>query len=198
MEAPRHLSFLCVYSSVRVLREEEGLEPMVMKLLLAAATSTVSRYMTALQTIPTIVSSGDNTDEESAELTVLSTSIDASELLYDHTLLHKANIIFSFDPSILHPINHLDPSSNTNHSNTTSSTNNNKTCLPITLPALCRGPPFATIRMFANLSQKECDIRNTVIRYVCICICYIILLYYTQYIMLYIIPSTYYTCYLYI
>ena len=172
---------------------------MVMKLLLGAATSTVSRYMTALQTIPTIVSS-DNTDEESAELTVLSTSIDSSELLYDHTLLHKANIIFSFDPSILHPVNHLNPSrhNNTIHNNTTSSTTHNKTCLPITLPALCQGPPFATIRMFANLSQRECDIRNTVIRYVCICICYIILLYYTQYIMLYIIPSTYYTCYLYI
>ena len=172
---------------------------MVMKLLLAAATSTVTRYMTALQTIPTIVSSSDNTDEESAELTVLSTSIDSSELLYDHTLLHKANIIFSFDPSILHPINHLSNSNNTNRTNTTSSsTTHNKTCLPVTLPALCQGPPFATIRMFANLSQRECDIRNTVIRYVCICICYIILLYYTLYIMLYIIPSTYYTCNLYI
>ena len=89
MDADRPLSCLCVYSGgVRILRREETLEAMIMKLPLAAAISTVSRYMTALQSIP-IVSRSDNPDEYLAELTVLYTSIDVCELLNYHTLRHK-------------------------------------------------------------------------------------------------------------
>ena len=135
------LLFHCRYGAgpvMEVLRQDQALEPTVKRLLLQVAGQTVQTYLDTLRTVPM----GRN---KSQSIMPLSEEAIAMKLLVDESLVAQANVVLKFNPSLLPGTKIEQPFT--------------------TLQSLCVGSASTSIKVFANLTSRDTDIRNLILRY---------------------------------
>lgn len=131
------LLFHCRYGAgpgMDVLREETALEPMVKKVLLQSAGRTVQSCLNTLQAVP----------RSKESVTPLSEGTIVKKLLTDETLSHHANVVLKFNSTLLPEDKLFEPF--------------------VSLQSICEGPRAASMKVFANLTSKDMNVRNLILR----------------------------------
>lgn len=119
---------------MEVLREENALEPTVKRMLLQAASTSVQTYLDMLQTVPGAKSASAALNEEEV----------ARRLLADESIIDQAGVVLKFSSATL-PTKQSDQPF-------------------FSLQSLCVGPTTASTKVFANLTSRDTDIRNLILR----------------------------------
>jgi len=123
---------------MEMLREESALEPTVKRVLLQAAGQTVQTYLDTLRTVPT-------SRTKSQSVRPLSEEAIAMKLLVDESLVEQATVVLKFNPLLLPGAQADQPFAS--------------------LQSLCVGSTSTSMKVFVNLTSRDTDIRNLILRY---------------------------------